>query len=408
MLQREKAWLSDISISAIISGFVSVLVGFTSAAVIVIQAAQSLGATSDEIASWMWALGLGIGLTSILLSLRYRLPVVTVWSTPGAAMLITSTQGVSMSEATGAFILSAALITLCGFSGWFERLMNRIPLSIGSGMLAGVLLRFGLNVFLAMETRFFMVFTMFFVYLVINRFSPRYAVIVTLLVGMAIAKMQSLLRLETVSIQLASPVFMQPQFSLEALMGVALPLFIVTMASQNLPGIAMLRVSGYSVPISPLIGWTGIATIVLASFGAFAINLAAITAAICIGQEAHEDPSKRYVAAIASGIFYLVAGIFGATVGTLFDAFPQELLLTIAGLALMNTIGNSLAMALMQDQDREPALIVFLVTASGITLWSVGSAFWGLVAGAITMLILRLNPKKSVEDVFRQKQSHRH
>lgn len=393
MIQRVKTLLSDISISAVIAGLVAVLVGFTSAAVIVLQAAQALGATSDEIGSWMWALGLGMGLTSIFLSLHYCVPVVTAWSTPGAAMLITSTGGASMAEATGAFLLSAALISLCGFSGWFERVMSRIPLSMASGMLAGVLLRFGLNVFVAMETRFLMVFSMFCVYLLVNRLSPRYAVIVALVLGTTIARMQGLLQLETVSLQLAAPVFIQPQFSLEAMIGVALPLFIVTMASQNVPGVAVLRASGYSVPISPLIGWTGATTLVLAPYGAFAINLAAITAAICMGREAHEDMGKRYVAAVAAGVFYLLAGLFGATVGALFAAFPQELVLAIAGLALLNTIGKSLATALMQEREREPALIVFLVTASGITLWSVGSAFWGLVAGAVAMLLLRLKPR---------------
>ena len=395
-LQRAKAWLNDVSISAVMAGFVTVLVGFTSAAVIVFQAARALGATSAEIGSWMWALGLGMGLTSILLSLRYRVPVVTAWSTPGAAMLITSAGGVSMAEATGAFLLSAALITLCGFSGWFERVMSRIPLSMASGMLAGVLLRFGLDLFVAMETKFFMVFAMFCAYLVARRLSPRYAVIVALVLGTALARMQGLLDLETVSLQMAAPVFTPPQFSSEALIGVALPLFVVTMASQNVPGVAVLRASGYSAPISPLIGWTGATTFVLAPFGAFAINLAAITAAICMGREAHEEPAKRYIAAVAAGGFYLLAGLFGATVGALFAAFPQELVLAIAGLALLNTIGKGLATALTQDQEREPALITFLVTASGMTLWGIGSAFWGLVAGAVAMTLLRLKPLSSL------------
>ena len=392
MLSRFSALLDDVSLSAVIAGFVTVLVGFTGAGAIVFQAARALGATPNEIGSWIWALGLGMGLTSIVMSLRYRVPIVTAWSTPGAAMLITSDSGVSMAEATGAFLVSAVLITLCGFSGWFERIMRRIPLSMASGMLAGVVLRFGLNVFVAMETRFFLVFPMFCIYLVSRRLCPRYATIAALIIGMAIAGSQGSLRLETVRLQMAAPVFIAPQFSLEALMGIALPLFVVTMASQNVPGVAVLRASGYNIPISPAIGWTGVATILLAPFGAFAINLAAITAAICTGQEAHEDPSRRYVAAVAAGGFYLLVGLFGATVGGLFAAFPQELVLAIAGLALLNTIGKGLAIALTHNQEQEPALIVFLVTASGVTLWSVGSAFWGLIAGAVAMLLLRLKP----------------
>jgi benzoate membrane transport protein len=381
------SFFKDFSISAVIAGFVTVLVGFTSAAVIVFQAAQALNASPEEIGSWMGALGLGMGLTCILLSLRYRVPVVTAWSTPGAAMLITTVAGISMQEAIGAFLISAVLITVCGFTGWFERMMNRIPLSLASGMLAGVLLRFGLDVFVAMQTQFGMIFAMFCVYLVMRRLLPRYAIIAALLVGLAIASMQGLLQLESIHLQIAQPVLTVPQFSLGAIVGVAFPLFIVTMASQNIPGVTVLRASGYSVPISPLIGWTGAATILLAPFGAFALNLAAITAAICMGREAHEDPNKRYVAAIAAGVFYLLIGLFGATVGALFSAFPRELVLAIAGLALLGTIGNGLATALSHDKEREPALITFLVTASGITLFGVGSAFWGLVAGLLALTL---------------------
>ncbi len=379
--------LRDLSLSAIIAGFVTVLVGFTSSAVIVFQAAQTLNASPAEIASWMWALGLGMGLTCIGLSLRYRAPVVTAWSTPGAALLITSAAGVPLAEAIGAFLVSGLLITLVGFTGWFERLINRIPLSLASAMLAGVLLRFGLDLFTAMQTQLAMTLAMFGTYLAMRRLKPRYAVVAALAVGMAIAALQGLIQFDTISLQLARPLFTAPQFSLAALIGVALPLFVVTMASQNVPGVAVLRASGYQVPISPLIGWTGATTIVLAPFGAFALNLAAITAAICMGREAHEDPDKRYVAAIAAGFFYLLIGLFGATVTAVFAAFPPELVLAIAGLALLGTIGNGLVTALGEEGDREPALITFLVTASGLTLFGIGSAFWGLIAGALARLV---------------------
>lgn len=379
--------LKDFSVSAAIAGFVTVLVGFTSSAVIVFQAAQAFDASPAEIGSWMGALGLGMGLTCIVLSLRYRVPVVTAWSTPGAAMLITTATGVPMEEAIGAFLISAVLITLCGFSGWFERAINRIPMSIAAGMLAGVLLRFGLDVFISMQTQFVMTFSMFCIYLIMRRFSPRYAVVAALILGILIAGSQGLLQIDTLRLQLAEPVLTMPRFSLSALIGVALPLFVVTMASQNVPGVAVIRASGYTVPISPLIGWTGATTLVLAPFGAFALNLAAITAAICMGREAHEDPARRYVAAIAAGVFYLIIGLFGGTVGSIFAAFPQELVLAIAGLALLGTIGNGLLTALIQEKEREPALITFLVTASGITLFSIGSAFWGLVAGGLAIAI---------------------
>lgn len=382
-------FFKDISASAVIAGFVTVLVGFTSSAVIVFQAAQTLGASPTEIGSWMLALGLGMGSTSILLSLRYRVPVVTAWSTPGAAMLITSATGVPMGEAVGAFLISALLITLCGFMGWFERAMNRIPLSLAAGMLAGVLLRFGMDVFTAMQSQFIMTFAMFCAYLIMRRFMPRYAVISALLLGILIAGAQGLLHVDTLRWELAKPVWIRPQFSVGALIGVALPLFVVTMASQNVPGVAVIRASGYSVPISPLIGWTGAATLILAPFGGYALNLAAITAAICMGREAHADPSRRYVAAIAAGVFYILVGLFGATVSTVFAAFPKELVLAIAGLALFGTIGNGLAAALLHEKEREPALITFLVTASGATLFGIGSAFWGLIAGVLAIVVLQ-------------------
>ena len=381
--------LKDLSLSAIAAGFVTVLVGFASSAVIVFQAAQSLGASPEEISSWMWALGLGMGLTCIGLSLRYRMPVVTAWSTPGAAMLIGSVAGLPLSDAIGAFLMSALLIAASGFSGFFERMISRIPVSLASGMLAGVLLRFGIDAFAARETQLGMVLTMFAVYLLARRLLPRYAVILTLLVGIAFAAGLGLLRVDGLSLQLAKPVFTTPTFSLAAIVGIALPLFIVTMASQNVPGVAVIRASGYAIPISPVVGWTGLVNLLLAPFGAFALNLAAITAAICMGREAHEDAARRYVAAIAAGVFYVVVGLFGATVAALFAAFPKELILAIAGIALLGTIGNSLAAALRDEAEREPALVTFLVTASGLSLAGIGSAFWGLLAGVVTLLVLR-------------------
>jgi benzoate membrane transport protein len=379
----------DISLSAVIAGFVCVLVGFTSSAVIVFQAAHALGASEAQVASWMWALGLGMGITSIVLSLRYKIPVATAWSTPGAALLITSSAGISMSEAVGAFIVSGALITLVGFTGWFERAMRRLPMALAAAMLGGILLRFGLDAFAALKTGFGMVFPMLCTFLVIRRLQPRYAVIGALIVGAAIAAAQGKLQLGGVTLALAQPIWTTPQFSLHAIIGIALPLFIVTMASQNMPGVATIRASGFAPPISPLIGWTGAATVLLAPFGAYALNLAAITAAICLGREAHEDSRKRYVAAMAAGFFYTLIGLFGAAVVAVFAAFPRELVVAIAGLALLGTIGNALTLALQDEGARESSLITFLVTASGVSLGGVGAAFWGLVAGLLALAVQR-------------------
>lgn len=381
--------LRDISAPAVAAGFVTVLVGFASSAPLVFQAAQSLGATPAQISSWIWALGLGMGVTCIGLSLRYRVPVVTAWSTPGAAMLISSAAGVSLSDAVGAFVLSAVLMMVAGFSGWFERMISRIPVALASGMLGGVLLRFGVEAFQVLENQLGLGLAMLAVYVFARRWAPRYAVILTLLAGIAVSAVGGLLKVDQLALQWARPVLVTPTFSIAGLVGVALPLVIVTMASQNVPGVAVMRASGYSVPVSPTIGWIGATNVVLAPFGAFALNLAAITAAICMGREAHEDPDRRYVAAVAAGVFYLVIGLLGATVAALFAAFPKELIVAIAGLALLGTIGNSMAQALREDSGREAALVTFLVTASGISLMGIGSAFWGLVVGSLTLLVWR-------------------
>lgn len=382
-------FFKDLSLPAVVAGFITVLVGFASSAVIVFQAAQTMGAGQAEIASWMWALGLGMGVTCIGLSLRYRMPVVTAWSTPGAAMLVVSAAALPLSDAIGAFVMAALLAAVAGFSGVFERAMRRIPVSLASGMLAGVLLRFGLDVFVSAQTQLLLVLAMFATYLLGRRLLPRYAVIATLLVGIAMAAGQGSMRLEQVQLQLARPVFTMPTLSWAAMFGIALPLFIVTMASQNVPGVAVLKASGYAARVSPVVGWIGTVNVLLAPFGAYALNLAAITAAICMGRDVDADPARRYTAAVSAGVFYIVIGLFGATVAAVFAAFPKELVAALAGIALLGTIGNSLAVALKAEAEREPALVTFLVTASGLSLAGIGSAFWGLVAGVLTLLVLR-------------------
>ena len=388
MLQRMPTPV-PLSVSAVVAGFVAVLVGFTSSVVIVFQAAAVLGATPAQTASWIWALGLGMGLTSLALSVWYRQPVLTAWSTPGAALLVTAGVGVPMAEAVGAFIACAGLITLAGATGWFARVMDRIPQALAAALLAGVLARFAFDAFASMQREFMLVGLMFAVYLLGRRAWPRYAVPSVLLAGIAVAAAQGRLQLGGVQWAMATPVFTMPRFSLAAFVGIALPLFVVTMASQNLPGVAAQRAAGYAVPVSPVITTTGLATLLLAPFGAYALNLAAITAAICMGREAHEDPARRWVASAAAGIFYIAAGLLGGAVVGLIAAFPRDLVLAVAGLALLGTIGSGLATAMKDERQREPALITFVVTASGLTLGGVGAAFWGLVAGALALAVQR-------------------
>ena len=297
-----------------------------------------------------------------------------------------------MGEAIGAFMVSAALIALFGFSGWFEKLMDRIPASIAAALLAGVLARFGLQVFESAQTALSLVLCMLMAYLLSRRMVPRYAVMVTLLTGVACAAVQGRMQWEQVQWSFATPVWTSPVFSWQACISLALPLFVVTMASQNLPGVAVIRSTGFALPISKLVGMTGITTLLLAPFGAFGINLAAITAAMCMGPEAHNDPSKRYTAAVWCGLFYVVIGIFGAVVAGLLAAFPKELVMAIAGLALLGAIGGGLVSALQQETSREPALITFLVTLSGVVIGGVGSAFWGVVAGSLALFVQQYRP----------------
>jgi benzoate membrane transport protein len=385
--------IKDFSISTVIAGLVCVLVGFTSSVAIVFQAATAFGATPAQLASWMWALGLGMGLCCVAPSLILRKPVVMAWSTPGAAVLAVAGSGFSMSDAVGAFLISAALVSLFGITGWFEKLMSKIPIAIASALLAGVLARFGLQAFSAASESLWLVIVMFITYLLCKRLIARYAVPITLAVAIGFVVLGGQSNFQSVQFELAAPVFTMPSFSLQATLSLALPLFIVTMASQNMPGVAAIKHAGYDLPISKLITLSGIVSFLLAPFGGFAINLAAITAAICMGPEAHADKDKRYTAAISAGVFYLILGFFGAAITGLIAAFPKAMITTVAGLALLGTIGAGLYTALAKEADREAALIAFLVTLSGVTIAGIGSAFWGVVAGLIAMIVLRRKPK---------------
>ena len=382
-------FFKDLSLSAFTAGFVAVLVGFTSSVAIVFQAAQAFQATPAQITSWMWALGLGMGLCSLVPSLLLRKPVMVAWSTPGAAVLASAglSGGFSMAEAVGAFMVCAVLITLAGVTRWFERVMNRIPTEIAAALLAGVLARFGMQAFAAAQTALPLVLLMLGAYLVARRLIPRYAVVITLALAIAFVALRGEMSWSAIRFELAMPVFTAPQFTLSAAISLALPLFVVTMASQNLPGVAVIRATGYDLPISRLITMTGLATLVLAPFGGYALNFSAITAAICMGPEAHPDRDKRYTAAVSCGLLYVVIGIFGAVVTGLLTAFPKELVVAIAGLALLGTIGNGLAAALRDEPHREAALITFLVTLSGVVVAGVGSAFWGVVAGSLALFV---------------------
>lgn len=379
----------DLSISSVVVGLIATMVSYAGPLVIVFQAAKVAELSDSHLSSWIWAISIGSGITCILLSIWFKAPIITAWSTPGVVLLVSSWSIYSYTDAIGAFIFSAVIITLLGCTGIFEKIMNRIPYSITTAMLAGILLNFGVEVFTSLKNLPVLVFPMILCYLLFKRFSPRYTVVITLFLGLLITYFTGNLKTGSIELSLVNPIFTVPTFSLDALIGIGIPLCIVTMASQNAPGIGVLRADGYNVPISPLVTTTGIFSILLAPFGSHAINLAAITAAICTGKEAHEDKNKRYIAGISCGLFYLIFGMFGAAIASIFQALPSEFIAAIAGLALFASLSSSLTSA-MEGTQKESALITFLVTISGISFFGIGAAFWGLIAGILTNSIFQM------------------
>ena len=374
--------------STLLAGFVAVLVGYASSAAIIWQAAAAAGADASQIAGWMTALGLGMGVSTLALTLWRKVPILTAWSTPGAALLVTGLQGVTLSQAVGVFIFANALIVLCGITGIFSRLMKIIPHSLAAAMLAGILLRFGMQAFASLQGNLLLCGSMFAVWLLCKVWLPRFAVVAALLAGGAVAGFSGEVTTSQIAFSFVAPSWIAPEFTPALLLSVGVPFFLVTMASQNAPGFATLQASGYRVPVSPLIVATGGLALLLSPFGVYSICIAAITAAICQSPEAHPDPQKRWLAAAAAGVFYLLAGIFGGSITSLMSALPMAWIQMLAGLALLGTISGSLFQALNQESERDAAVVTFLVTASGVTLGGVGSAFWGLVLGGVSYVLL--------------------
>lgn len=368
---------------AVLAGFVAVLVGYASSAALIWQAAAAAGASAQQIAGWMTALGIGMGVSTLALSVWYKAPILTAWSTPGAALLATSLQGVSLAETVGVFIFANALILLCGLTGLFARLMKIIPHTLAAAMLAGVLLRFGLQAFSNLEGHFLLCGSMLLAWLITKAFAPRYAIVATLVVGGIAAWAGGDVVTENLHVAVVMPQWITPIFSFTTLISVGLPFFLVTMASQNAPGFATMKASGYPVAVSPLMIFTGALALLFSPFGVYSICIAAITAAICQSPDAHPNADKRWIAAAAAGVFYLLAGVFGGSITALMASLPLSWIQTLAGLALLGTIGGSLSQALHHETERDAAVVTFLVTASGVTLAGVGSAFWGLIAGGV-------------------------
>lgn len=379
--------LNDL-IHPIVAGLISVLVNYGGTFILVFQAAKVAGLSPELTASWVWSVSIGVGVTGLFLSWVSREPIITAWSTPAAAFLVVALATTPYAEAVGAYMLSAAAFVLLGLSGYFEKVIRLIPPGVAAGLLAGILLQFGIGAFGGMSIDPMLVGLLIVAYVVLKRFTARYAVVGILALGLAFLLIQGRVDLSGLEPQLAAPVFTLPEFSLNALLSVALPLFLITLTGQYMPGMLVLRNDGFSTSANPIVTITGLGSLLMAPFGSHAFNIAAITAAICTGKGAHEEPSKRWIAGIAAGVFYILVGVFGVTLAAVFMAFPATFITTLAGLALLGTIGGSLASAMAEAKSREASLITFLAAAANITLFGIGGAFWGLLIGLVAYAVL--------------------
>ncbi|WP_097151354.1 benzoate/H(+) symporter BenE family transporter [Pseudomonas sp. LAIL14HWK12:I10] len=371
-----------------IAGLVSVIVNYGGTFILVFQAAKVAGLSPELTSSWVWAVSIGVGITGLVLSWYSREPLITAWSTPAAAFLVTALASVPYAEAIGAYLLSAAGFVVLGLTGYFERLVRIIPGGVAAGLLAGILLQFGIGAFAGLSVDPVLAGLLIVAYAVFKRFTARYAVVGILVLGLAYLLIQGKAGLSQLTLEIATPVFTAPAFTLNAALSVALPLFLITLTGQYMPGMLVLRNDGFKTSANPIVAVTGLGSLLMAPFGSHAFNIAAITAAICTGKEAHEDPAKRWIAGIAAGVCYILVGVFGVTLASVFMALPATFITTLAGLALLGTIGTSLAGAMADAKSREAALITFLAAAANITLLGIGGAFWGLVIGLLAYAVL--------------------
>ena len=385
--------LQDFSIPAVFAGFITFLIGISVSAVLVIQAAQLLGATAEQITSWFWALGLGIGLSGLILSWKFKYPVATSWSTAGLALILATASGYTLYEAIGAFFVCGVLTAILGFLGIFEKVLAYIPQSLTSAMLAGVLLKFGIALFASMQNDWQFILSLLAIYIISKRLWARYCIVITVIAGILICPFFMEFHTPVLHWSLAKPVWMTPDFTWSALFGLALPLSVINMASQYLPGIAMIKSYGYQPHVNQLIGWTGTVQALLAPFGCYTVNIAAISAAVSLDDQVHPDPSKRYIAGISCGFFYILMGLFAATLTSLLMSFPHLFIVALAGIALFGTISHNIAIAFYEVKDREAALLTFLFSASSVQFFGIGSAFWGLLFGFVVSFILNFRTK---------------
>ena len=383
-----KTLKNDWSISATVAGFLAVLISYSGPLIIFFQAAQRAHVSTDMMVSWIWGISIGAAVSGIYLSIKYKTPVITAWSAPGTALLVTLFPNVSLNEAVAAYITSAIVIFLIGVTGYFDKLLKWIPQDVAAGMMAGILFQFGIGLFTASDSMPFIVFSMLIVFLIAKRLMPRYTMIWVLAAGVLLSLILGKMNPVDVSFSLAIPQWISPEWTWNSTLNLAVPLILVSLTGQFLPGMAIMKLSGYDTPAKPIITVTSIASLAVACVGGITIVLASITAALCMGKDAHELKEKRYIAGIANGIFYILGGLFAGSIVMLFSLLPKELVAALAGLALLGAIATNISVAMKNDNQRDAALITFLATASGMHFLGLSSVFWGICIGVIAHFIL--------------------
>lgn len=383
-----KTLKNDWSISATVAGFLAVLISYSGPLIIFFQAAQRAHVSTDMMVSWIWGISIGAAVSGIYLSIKYKTPVITAWSAPGTALLVTLFPNVSLNEAVAAYITSAIVIFLIGVTGYFDKLLKWIPQDVAAGMMAGILFQFGIGLFTASDSMPFIVFSMLIVFLIAKRLMPRYTMIWVLAAGVLLSLILGKMNPVDVSFSLAIPQWISPEWTWNSTLNLAVPLILVSLTGQFLPGMAIMKLSGYDTPAKPIITVTSIASLAVACVGGITIVLASITAALCMGKDAHELKEKRYIAGIANGIFYILGGLFAGSIVMLFSLLPKELVAALAGLALLGAIATNISVAMKNDRQRDAALITFLATTSGMHFLGLSSVFWGICIGVIAHFIL--------------------
>ncbi|EZQ01068.1 benzoate/H(+) symporter BenE [Acinetobacter sp. Ver3] len=394
-----KTLKEDWSISATVAGFLAVLISYAGPLIIFFQAAQQAQVSPDMMISWIWGISIGAAVAGILLSIKFKVPVITAWSAPGTALLVTLFPDISLNEAVAAYITTAVVIFIIGITGYFDKLLALIPQSVAAGMMAGILCQFGFGLFTATNTMPYIVFGMLISYLIAKRLTPRYAMLFVLAAGIFMSLVLGKFNAVNMEFSLAIPQFIAPEWTLNSFLNLAVPLILVSLSGQFLPGMAILKLSGYDIQAKPIITTTSIASLAVACVGGITIVLASITAALCTGKDAHELKEKRYIAGIANGIFYILGGLFAGSIVMLFSLLPKELVAALAGLALLGAIATNLHVAMFQEKDRDAALLTFLATVSGMQFLGLSSVFWGICIGILAHVILtkrqNTNPSSS-------------